>query len=104
MSVELIGTSVASHMLLPDLPALIGPKTGEQADSGSVDPGYLCLISQVEGQLVVWVLGAKGGTLVNGSRVSRATLKNSDTLVLGGNEYRVHSDQSPKRYVYGPRN
>jgi hypothetical protein len=104
MSVELIGTSSTSRMILPELPALISPESTGEAKSEGVDPGYLCLISQVEGELVVWDLGAKSGTFVNGSRVKRATLKNSDTLGFGGNEFRVHSEQTPRRYVYGPRN
>ncbi|MGA2254252.1 MAG: FHA domain-containing protein [Thermoguttaceae bacterium] len=104
MSVELIGTSSASRMVLQELPALIAPETVGDIKSEGVDPGYLCLISQVEGQLVVWDLGTKGGTYVNGSRVRRATLKDSDTLGFGGNEFRVHSEQAPRRYVYGPRN
>jgi|SRR5208337_1105264 len=104
MSVELISTSSAIRMRLPELPALINTETAGKANSESVDPAYLCLISQVDGQLVVWDLGTKGSTLVNGSRVRRATLKNSDTLGLGGSEFRVHSEQSPRRYLYGPRN
>jgi hypothetical protein len=104
MSVELIGTSSASRVVLSELPALIGQEKAGETKSETVDPGYLCLISQVEGQLVVWDLGAKNGTFVNGSRVTRATLKSSDTLGFGGNEYRVRNEQAPRRYVYGPRN
>ena len=104
MSVELIGTGVSSRVLLPELPALIGPEAAVETRSESLDPGYLCLISQVEGELVVWDLGAKSGTFVNGSRVKRATLKESDTLGFGGKEYRVHNEPAPRRYVYGPRN
>ena len=104
MSVELIGTGSASRMVLPELPALISPETVGQTRSNEVDPGYLCLISQVEGQLTVWDLGGKRGTFVNGSRVTRATLRDSDTLAFGGSEFRVHSEQPAKRYVYGVRN
>ena len=91
-------------MVLPELPALIGPETTGDIKGEGIDPGYLCLISQVEGPLVVWDLGTKGGTFVNGSQVKRATLKDSDTLGFGGKEYRVHSEPTPRRYVYGPRN
>jgi predicted transcriptional regulator len=104
MSVELIGTSNPRHMVLPELPALISPETMGEKQTNS-DPGYLCLISQVDGQLTVWDLGGKTGTFVNGSRITtRATLKESDTIKFGGSEFRVHSDQAPKRYVYGVRN
>ncbi len=104
MSVELIGTSGTSHLLLSELPAVIGPGTLNETRDDNVDPGYLCLISQVDNQLVVWDLGGKGGTYVNGSRVKRATLKDSDTLGFGGSEYRVHSEPPQRRYLYGPRN
>ena len=104
MSVELVGTSSASHMVLQNLPAVIGPETVGGNRNDDVDPAYLCLISQVEGQLVVWDLGGKSGTFVNGSRVKRATLKDSDTLGFGGSEFRVHNEQPPRRYVYGVRN
>ena len=104
MSVELIGTGSTSRMVLPELPALIGPETVGETRSDDVDPAYLCLISQVDNQLVVWDLGGKSGTFVNGSRVKRATLKDSDTLGFGGNEFRVHSEPPPRRYVYGVRN
>ena len=104
MSVELIGTSTPSRMVLPELPAMIGPETlgGTRTDDVAAD--FLCLISQVDDQLVVWDLGGKGGTFVNGSRVKRATLKESDTLRFGGNEFRVHNERPPRRYVYGVRN
>ena len=104
MSVELIGTGSTSRMVLPSLPAMIGPEALGQSGSEDIDPGYLCLIGQVDEQLVVWDLGSKSGTFVNGARVKRATLKDSDTLGFGGNEFRVHSDPRPRRYLYGPRN
>ncbi len=104
MSVELIGTGSASRMVLQELPALIGPETLGPARGDEADPSYLCLISQVDNQLVVWDLGGKSGTYVNGSRVKRATLKDSDTLGFGGSEFRVHNEQPPMRYVYGVRN
>jgi len=104
MSVELIGTCSATRMVLEELPALIGPETASETRTDDIDPGYLCLISQIDNQLVVWDLGGKSGTFVNGSRVKRATLKDTDTLGFGGNVFRVHNEQRPKRYVYGPRN
>jgi hypothetical protein len=104
MSVELVGTGSAMRMVVPQLPAVIGPETSGQICKDDVDPGYLCLISKVDGDLVVWDLGTKGGTFVNGSRITRATLRDSDTLGFGGNEYRVQADQSPRRYIYGVRN
>lgn len=102
MSVELVG--MHGRMVFPELPALIGPETSGQTRNDAVDVNYLCLISQIEGQLVVWDLGGNGGTLVNGSRVTRATLRESDTLSLGGSDFRVHSEPPRRRYLYGVRN
>jgi hypothetical protein len=104
MSVELVGTGSGTRMVLQELPALIGPKTLGDPRNDDVDPGYLCLISQVDNQLVVWDLGGKTGTFVNGSRVKRATLKDSDTLGFGENEFRVHNEQPRRRYLHGVRN
>jgi len=103
MSVELVGVGSANRMVFKELPALIAPETLSQTGNNEVDPSYLCLISQVEGQLVVWDLGSKGGTFVNGSRVTRATLKDSDTLGLGETEFRVHSEPPRRRYLHGLR-
>ena len=79
-------------------------KQRAELEDEDFDPAYLCLISQIDNQLVVWDLGGKSGTFVNGSRVKRATLKDSDTLGFGGSEFRVHSEQPPRRYVFGVRN
>jgi len=104
MSVELIGTGSANRTVLQELPALISPETLGETRKDDIDPGYLCLISQVDSQLVVWDLGGKTGTFVNGTRVKHATLKDSDRLGFGGTEFRVHSEPPPRRYVYGVRN
>ncbi len=102
MSVELIDTSRASRIVLQELPALISPETMGETRNDDLDPGYLCLICQVEGQLTVWDLGGKSGTFINGSRVTHATLSESDTLRLGASEFRVHTNHS-KRYLHGVR-
>ena len=104
MSVELVGTSSASRMVLRELPALISPETVGETRNDDAEAGYLCLIGQVDDKLVVWDLGGKGGTFVNGTRVKHATLKDSDTLRFGGNEFRVHNERPPRRYLHGPRN
>ena len=103
MSVELVGTTGTSHMVLRRITRRdwCGP-TGETTNE-NVDGNHVCLISQVDDQLVVWDLGGKGGTFVNGSRVKRATLRDSDTLRFGPNEFRVRSEQPPDRYMHGVR-
>ena len=42
MSVELIGTGGASRMVLPELPALIGPEATGETRSDDADGGFLC--------------------------------------------------------------
>ena len=81
---------------------------GRGADSVQVSnpvPGSChCLVSLVEGQLVVWDLGTAGGTFVNGTRVSKATIKPGDTLKLGGMEFQVdYTKPHLRRYLFGPR-
>ena len=104
MSVELVGTGSTSRMVIQELPALIGTETVGQNRNEGTDASYLCLISQIDNQLVVWDLGGKSGTFVNGAQVRRATLKDSDTLGFGGTEFRVRNEQPPRRYLYGVRN
>ena len=72
MSVELVGTGSAYTMVLPELPALIGPETLDRSPKKEADPSHLCLISQIDGELIVLDLGGKSGTYVNGSRAPRA--------------------------------
>jgi hypothetical protein len=62
------------------------------------------LISRADNHLVVWDLGEGGQTLVNGVRVTKASLKAGDTLTLGGTDFTVRYEQpSPGRYMFGPR-
>jgi len=57
----------------------------------------------VDDHLVVWDLGAKGGTFVNGVPVVKATLNMSDTLRLGDREFSVRYHEEPHRYLLGLR-
>jgi hypothetical protein len=105
MSIELVGTgSSANRVLVSQLPALIGPDTLGQSANEDFDPSYLCLIAQVADEVVVWDLSGQRSTSVNGSPVAHATLKDSDTLRLGGAEFRVHSGAPRRRYLHGVRN
>ncbi len=67
MSVELVATQKSDSMLLETLPALVGPGAGSSEAKDPIPGGYHCLVSLVEGQLVVWDLGSAGGTFVNGA-------------------------------------
>jgi pSer/pThr/pTyr-binding forkhead associated (FHA) protein len=105
MSVELVAVANSDSRTLDKFPAMIGerPNSGLQLDNPTVG-NYHCLISRIDNQLVVWDLGTPGGTLVNGTRVTKATLKTGDTLRLGGNEFTVKSDErKPRHYLHGVR-
>jgi pSer/pThr/pTyr-binding forkhead associated (FHA) protein len=105
MKVELVGVAKSESIVLNSLPAVIGPDEAANVERDeSPAGGYNCLISQVDDQLVVWDLGSRGGTFVNGRRVTKAMLKASDTLRLGGTEFSVRCQPGPSRYLYGPRN
>lgn len=105
MSVALISETNSRGVVLERLPALIGETAEPQTPAAdTIEGGYHCLISRVDGQLVVWDLGGNGGTFVNGTRVTRAALKEGDTLRLAGADFRVKDKERPRRYVFGVRN
>ena len=105
MSVELIAETNSRGVTFERFPALIGEGSGPQIHADdAIEGGYHCLISRVDGQLVVWDLGGNGGTFVNGTRVTRTVLKEGDTLRLAGADFRVKDKERPRRYVFGVRN
>lgn len=104
MTVELVGTTKPDSLVLKNLPALVGQDS--EAHALSDEPpqgGYRCMIGQIDDHLEVWDLGTRGGTFVNGVRVTKATLKASDKLSFGGAEFSVRYDHGPRRYLYGVR-
>jgi predicted component of type VI protein secretion system len=104
MRVELVGVAKSDGVAITGLPAVVGRDGGADSERGDPPQGsYYCLISQVDDQLIVWDLGSRGGTFVNGSRVTKATLRASDTLRLGGKEFSVRCQPAPSRYLYGLR-
>ena len=104
MRAELIGIAKPDNLVIKSVPAVIGQDTAAdiQCDD-SPKSNYYCLISRTNDHLVVWDLGAGGGTYVNGVRVTKATLKASDTLRLGETEFSVRYEHGPQRYLYGLR-
>jgi hypothetical protein len=100
MTVELVGIANSEKRVLNQLPALLHSDTSSE---GSPDGSYRCLITEVEDHLVVWDLGSKGGTFVNGVPVTKASLSTSDTLRLGGREFSVRYEYGPRRYMFGVR-
>jgi hypothetical protein len=104
MKVELVGVTRSENVELASLPAVVGRDEAAGVERGASPPGsFHCLIAQVDDHLEVWDLGPKGGTFVNGSQVSKATLKASDTLRLGGAEFAVRCQPNPSRYLHGVR-
>lgn len=103
MTVELVAVSNAEDRVLEKVPALFGLDSAGASREDSLNGNCRCLITEVDDHLVVWDLGAKGGTFVNGVPVTKATLNTSDTLRLGGREFRVRYDHGPRRYVFGVR-
>ena len=104
MSVELVATRKLNSLLAEKLPALVSQGAGGTVRcEDSIAGNYHCLVSLVEGALVVWDLGAPGGTSVNGARVTKAALRPGDTLTLGGTRFQVKYNQQPRRYLFGPR-
>ena len=104
MKVELVGTTKPDSLVLKNLPALVGQDAEAHALSEeSPQGGYRCLITQIDNHLEVWDLGTRGGTLVNGVRVTKATLKASDKLSFGGAEFSVQCDRGPRRFLHGVR-
>ena len=92
----------AATVLLPKLPALVAPASKAEEGRQTSNLGlYNCLISRVDEHLVVWDLG--GGMLVNGVRMSKATVRAGDKLELGGVAFRIQHDRPTTRYLFGVR-
>jgi pSer/pThr/pTyr-binding forkhead associated (FHA) protein len=105
MRLELVATSNRDSRTLDSLPVVVGRHPEEDVElDGPVQGNYHCLITRADNHLVVWDLGSAGDTLVNGVRVTKASLKAGDTLTLGGTDFAVKYQQpSPGRYMFGPR-
>ncbi|MGO8746001.1 MAG: FHA domain-containing protein [Thermoguttaceae bacterium] len=104
MKLELVAAKKAEDVVVGEFPALLGQTSGSEAPRAVPTQGnYHCLISRVNDHLVVWDLGTGGGTYVNGVRVTNASLQSGDSLRLGGTDFSVRYQPSPKRYLHGVR-
>jgi molybdopterin-binding protein len=104
MKVELVGVAKHDSLVLKNLPALVGQDSETDALSEELPHGnYRCMISQIDDHLEVWDLGTNGGTFVNGTRVTKTTLKASDRLSFGGTDFSVRYEHEPRRYLFGVR-
>ena len=106
MSITTTTEMNAKGVVLERLPGLLGEGAAPQKVADDPIKGdYHCLISRVDGQLVVYDLGGSiGGMYVNGTRVTRAALKAGDMLRLDGVDFKVHDKDRPRRCLLGVRN
>jgi pSer/pThr/pTyr-binding forkhead associated (FHA) protein len=104
MLVDLVATSPSVSISANKFPAMLNQNAENVIQCDDTIPGsHHCLLSLVDGQLMVWDLGTPGGTLVNGTCVSKATVKAGDTLSLAGTSFKVNYRQRPQRYLRGAR-
>jgi pSer/pThr/pTyr-binding forkhead associated (FHA) protein len=104
MKIELVAVKKAENVVVEEFPALIGQPSPSAAPRAVPTQGnYHCLISRVNDHLEVWDLGTGGGTFVNGTRVTNASLHSGDSLRLGGTDFSVRYQPSPQRYLHGVR-
>jgi len=95
MKLELI--HVDQHkppIMLDQFPVIVGLDPGADVclDDSSLGH-YQCMIDHSDGELMVWDLGTKLGTFVNGERVSpKAPLRPGDELAFGKSRFLVRCD------------
>jgi pSer/pThr/pTyr-binding forkhead associated (FHA) protein len=86
MKLELISVDPQKPpIVLHQFPVIVGLDPGADVclDDSSLGH-YQCMIDQSDGELMVWDLGTRSGTLVNGVRVSpKAPLRSGDELSFG---------------------
>jgi pSer/pThr/pTyr-binding forkhead associated (FHA) protein len=90
-----------SPIVLDQLPVIVGLDAGADIclDDSSVGH-YQCMIDDSDGVLMVWDLGTKLGTTINGVRISqKAPLMSGDELGIGRNRFVVcYDDRAAKRF------
>jgi pSer/pThr/pTyr-binding forkhead associated (FHA) protein len=86
--------SVDQHkppIVLEEFPVIVGldPMADVCLDDSSLGH-YQCMIDHSDDELMVWDLGTRTGTLINGVRVSpKAPLRCGDELTIGKNRFVV---------------
>jgi predicted component of type VI protein secretion system len=95
MKLELINAdSCKPPVVLTEFPVIVGldPASDVCFDDSSLGH-YQCMIDHSDGTLMVWDLGTKLGTSVNGVRVDKkAPLNSGDKLTVGRNRFLVQFD------------
>ena len=90
-------------IVLDQFPVIVGLDPGADVclDDSSVGH-YQCMIDHSDGELMVWDLGTKAGTFVNGHRVSpKLPLRPGDELAFGKSRFVVHYDTATTRPSWG---
>jgi pSer/pThr/pTyr-binding forkhead associated (FHA) protein len=79
-------------IILHQFPVIVGYNLGEEICLNDSSVGhYQCMIDDSDGALMVWDLGTKLGTSINGVRISqKASLLPGDELGIGKNRFVVH--------------
>ena len=100
MKLELINADpLKPRIVLTEFPVIVGldPDADVCLDDSSLGH-YQCMIDQSDGTLMIWDLGTKLGTSINGVRVAKkAPLQSGDELTIGRSHFVVHyEDGQPK--------
>jgi pSer/pThr/pTyr-binding forkhead associated (FHA) protein len=88
-------------IVLDQLPVIVGIDAGADVclDDSSVGH-YQCMIDDSDGVLMVWDLGTKLGTTINGVRISqKAPLMSGDELGIGRHRFMVRYDDRAAKPV-----
>jgi len=95
MKLELINVDRQKpSIVLRQFPVIVGLDPGADIclDDSSVGH-YQCMIDYGDGGLMVWDLGTRSGTFINGTRVSaNAPLLSGDEIAFGKHRFLVHYD------------
>jgi predicted component of type VI protein secretion system len=93
MKLDLVNIDpLRSRIVLTEFPVIVGldPSADVRLDDSSLGH-YQCMIDHSDGTLMVWDLGTKLGTSINGVRVvKKASLQSGDELTIGRNRFVVH--------------
>jgi pilus assembly protein CpaF len=97
MKIELTSTDPRKEpIVLNQFPVIVGLDPGADIclDDSSLGH-YQCMIDHDENGLMVWDLGTKSGTYINGVRVvKKAPLTPGDELTIGRNRFTVEFDNA----------
>jgi pSer/pThr/pTyr-binding forkhead associated (FHA) protein len=100
MKLELINVDRQKPpIVLHEFPVIVGLDRGADVclDDSAVGH-YQCMIDFGDDGLMVWDLGTRSGTFINGARVSQnAPLQSGDELAFGKNRFEVRYDGGPAK-------